>query len=335
MMAIDTRPLAPAVRHRDTARHTLECEVAALERLCASLDESFEAAASALVDLPGKVITLGVGKSGHAAQKVAATFRSVGLPAVYLNALDSLHGDLGMVDTGDVALMFSKSGTTRELLEMMPHLRSRAVTMVAVVGSVGSPIARECDIVLDAAVEREGCPLNVAPMASVLAAQAVGDALAAAVTHARGFTADDFARLHPAGALGARLTLSVGDVMRQGPELPKIDVASGLKNAVIEITRTGFGAVCVVDSDDRLHGFLTDGDIRRKLLETDNLAGVGVGEVMTRDPLSVSPELPLSQALLMLEQRKKAFVTAPVVIEGDRCVGLLRLHDAVQAHLKS
>jgi arabinose-5-phosphate isomerase len=335
MMAIDTQPLAPAVRHGDTARHTLECEVAALERLAATLDESFEAAATALVDLPGKVITLGVGKSGHAAQKVAATFRSVGLPAVYLNALDSLHGDLGMVDTGDVALMFSKSGTTRELLAMMPHLRSRAVTMVAVVGSVGSPIARECDIVLDASVEREGCPLNVAPMASVLAAQAVGDALAAAVTHARGFTADDFARLHPAGALGARLTLSVGDVMRQGPELPKIDVAAGLKNAVIEITRTGFGAVCVVDSGDRLHGFLTDGDIRRKLLETDNLAGVGVDEVMTRDPLSVRPELPLSQALLMLEQRKKAFVTAPVVIEGDRCVGLLRLHDAVQAHLKS
>jgi arabinose-5-phosphate isomerase len=218
---------------------------------------------------------------------------------------------------------------------MMPHLRSRDVTTIAVVGSLGSPIARECDIVLDASVEREGCPLDVAPMASVLSAQAVGDALAAAVTHARGFTADDFARLHPAGALGARLTMHVHDVMRQGADLPRVHVSAGLKDAVIEITRTGFGAVCVVDSDEILRGFLTDGDIRRQLLETDDLGGIRVEEVMARNPLTVGPELPLSQALLVLEQRKKAFLTAPVVVEGGRCVGLLRLHDAVQAHLKS
>jgi len=318
----------------DAARATLDAEVAALRRLRGNLGESFDAAAAALADLPGKVITLGVGKSGHAAQKVAATFRSVGLPAVYLNALDSLHGDLGMVDSGDAAMLFSKSGTTPELLTMMPHLRSRQVTSIAVVGSLGSPIARACDLVIDASVEREGCPLDVAPMASVLAAQAVGDALAAAVTQARGFTAEDFARLHPAGALGARLTLSVADVMRCGDELPRVDVTAGLRDAVIEITRTGYGAVCVVDSDEKLRGFLTDGDIRRQLLETDNLGGVGVEELMTPNPLAIGPELPLSQALLMLEQRKKAFLTAPVVLDDGRCVGLLRLHDAVQAHLK-
>ena len=323
------------LRHADTARNTLEAEIAALKRLHASLGDSFEEAAAALTELSGKVITLGVGKSGHAAQKVAATFRSVGLPALYLNALDSLHGDLGIVDSGDIALLFSKSGTTGELLTMMPHLRSRDVTTVAVVGSLGSPIARECDIVLDASVEREGCPLDVAPMASVLSAQAVGDALAAAVTHARGFTADDFARLHPAGALGARLTMHVSDVMRQGEDLPQVHVSAGLKDAVIEITRTGFGAVCVLDSDDVLRGFLTDGDIRRKLLETDDLGGICVDEIMTSNPLTIGPELPLSQALLILEQRKKAFLTAPVVVDGGRCVGLLRLHDAVQAHLKS
>src|SRR5690349_2175184 len=196
---------APTAPHREVARATLDHEVAALERLRASLDESFDAAVDALLDLGGKVITLGVGKSGHAAQKVAATFRSIGLPAIFLSASDSLHGDLGVLGTsGDVALLFSKSGGTRELLVMVPHLRARGVKLIAIVGVTDSPLGKQSDIVLDASVEREGCPLDAAPMASVLAAQGMGDALAAAVTTARGLTVEDFARLHPAGALGAR-----------------------------------------------------------------------------------------------------------------------------------
>jgi arabinose-5-phosphate isomerase len=325
----------PSERPREAGRRTIADEVAALQRLHDTLGESFDAAAAKLIALEGNVLTLGVGKSGHAAQKVAATLRSVGLPALYLNASDSLHGDLGVVGGGDVGMLFSKSGSTRELMVLVPHLRARGVTLIAVVGSPGSPVAREADIVLDVSVEREGCPLDAAPMASVLAAQAVGDALAAAVTRARGFTSDDFARLHPAGALGARLTLTVNDVMRRGDELPLIDSGANMKEAVIEITRTGYGAVCVVDEEQRLVGFVTDGDVRRKLLEVDNLAQVGVTEAMTESPLTVAPELPLSQALLMLEQRKKAFLSAPVVLDGERCVGLLRLHDAVQAHLPS
>src|SRR2546423_15364980 len=325
-----TMPVASA---RETARRTIGDEIAALERLRDNLGESFDAAVEALLGLPGKVVTLGVGKSGHAAQKVAGTLRSVGLPALYLNASDSLHGDLGVLAEGDVMMLFSKSGSTRELLVLVPHLRAHGTTLIAVVGSPASPLARESDIVLDASVEREGCPLDAAPMASVVAAQAIGDALASAVTRARGLTVEDFARLHPAGALGARLSLTVGDVMRRGDELSKIDVGASLKDAVLEITRTGYGAVCVVDADQRLCGFLTDGDIRRHLVESDNLAGVGAAELMTRSPLTVEPDCPLSQALLMLEQRKKAFMTAPVVMRGGRCVGLLRLHDAVQAHL--
>src|SRR5436190_2522806 len=333
MAGLATNP-ALSTQHRDVADATIGHELAALERLRANLDESFEAAAETLLSLEGKVITLGVGKSGHAAQKVAATFRSIGLPAIYLTASDSLHGDLGVLGaSGDAALLFSKSGGTRELLVMVPHLRARGVTLIAVLGSPGSPLGRQADIVLDASVEREGCPLDAAPMASVVAAQATGDALAAAVTRARGMTVDDFARLHPAGALGARLSLTVGDVMRRGDELSKIDVGASLKDAVLEITRTGYGAVCVVDADQTLRGFLTDGDIRRHLVDSDNLAGVGAAELMTRSPLTVEPDCPLSQALLMLEQRKKAFMTAPVVMRGGRCVGLLRLHDAVQAHL--
>jgi arabinose-5-phosphate isomerase len=335
---VRTSALAPVHEtHRATARQTISDEIAALERLRDSLDASFDRAVARLLALDGcKVITLGVGKSGHAAQKVAATFRSIGLPAVFLNPTDSLHGDLGVLGTdGDVALLFSKSGTTRELLQMVPHLRSRGVGLIAVVGSPTSPLGRQCDIVLDTTVEREGCPLDVAPMASVLTAQAMGDALAAAAIKARGFTADDFARLHPAGALGARLTLTVSDVMRSGAELPRVDAGASLKQAILEITQKGYGAVCVTHPDGSLVGFITDGDIRRELLAIDDLSSVSVDDVMTPDPLTVKPEFLLSQALLMLEQRRKAFMSAPVTDADGVCVGLLRLHDTVQAHLPS
>jgi len=322
-------------QHLDVGRRTLVDEIAALQRLHDGLGERFVAAVELIAGIDdGKILALGVGKSGLVAQKLAATLRSAGLPALYLSASDSLHGDLGVVGPRDAALLLSKSGATSELLTLVPHLRARGVKLIAIAGTAGSPLARAADIVLDGSVEREGCPLDAAPMASALVASAIGDALAAAVMRARGFTAEDFARLHPAGALGARLTMSVADVMRHGDELPRIAQDASLKEAVLEITRTGYGAVCVLDDDERLAGFITDGDLRRRLLEIDDIAAVPVRDVMSTDPLTVPPELALSQALLLLEQRKKALMTAPVVRDG-RCVGLLRLHDAVRAHLPS
>ncbi len=321
------------IDHRRAGRAAISAEIAALESLRAGLGEDFVAAAQALIDIRGKLITLGVGKSGHAAQKIAATMRSVGVPAMHLNASDSLHGDLGVVTEGDIAILISKSGTTREVLALIPHLRSRDAMLIAIVGTPRSPLATECDLAIEACVRDEGCPLQAAPMASVIAAQAVGDALAAAVIEASGFTHDDFARLHPGGALGARLSLTVSDVMRKGRELPAVAARATLKDAVIEITRTGYGAVCVLEVGDRLAGFITDGDIRRALVETSDLDAIALSDVMTAAPLSVAPEVPLSQALLLLEQRRKPFLTAPVTVDGDRCVGLLRLHDTVQAHL--
>jgi arabinose-5-phosphate isomerase len=318
---------------RELARRTIADEAAALQRLHDGLDASFDAAAERLIGLEGKVLTLGIGKSGHPAQKTAATLRSMGLAALYLNASDLLHGDIGALAPGDVAVLFSKSGSTRELVALIPYLRAKDVALIAIVGTPGSQLAREADVALDASVEREGCPLDAAPMASALAAQAMGDALAAAVSHRRGFTTEDFARLHPAGALGARLCLTVRDVMRRGDELPAVQRTASLKDAVVEITIKGYGAVCVIEPDRRLAGFVTDGDIRRSLLTTDDVTSVGVAEIMSSCPLTVTPDLPLSEALLLLEQRKKAFLAAPVVVDGGRCVGLLRLHDAVQAHL--
>jgi len=331
----DAPPAAARQTHREVGQRTLTDEIAALRRLHDGLDESFDAAVDALAHTHGKILALGVGKSGHVAQKVAATLRSAGLQALYLSASDSLHGDLGVVSDTDTALLFSKSGSASELMTLLPHLRSRGATLIAIVGVPGSPIARESDIALDVSVEREGCPLDAAPMASALAASAVGDALAAAVMCARGFTSEDFARLHPGGALGARLSLTVADVMCQGSELPRVATTATLKDAVLEITRSGYGAVCVVDAVGGLAGFLTDGDVRRQLLVVDNIAQVPVAGVMTTQPLTLSPELPLSQALLLLETRPKAFISAPVVVDGGHCVGLLRLHDAVRAHLPS
>ncbi|MBV9818692.1 MAG: KpsF/GutQ family sugar-phosphate isomerase [Solirubrobacterales bacterium] len=316
----------------ETGRTTIDAEIAALQRVRDGLGGAFDAAVAAIVALRGKVVTAGVGKSGHAARKTAATLCSVGIPAAHLDAGNSLHGDLGLTMPGDLALLFSKSGMTMELLTIVPHLRARQVTLVAIVGDAASPLALESDHVLEAAVRSEGCPIDAAPMASVLAAQAMGDAVAAAVMRARRLTVADFARLHPAGTLGIRLSLTAGDVMRRGPDLPRVSEAATLKDAVLEITRTGYGAVCVLGPGERLAGLITDGDIRRKLIEVDNLSHVPVAEVMTWRPLTVSPDLLLADALLGLEQRPKPFLTAPVVDDG-RCVGLLRLHDVVRAHL--
>jgi arabinose-5-phosphate isomerase len=335
MRAAEDMEVEAADGPRAAARESMAASAAALERLQGALGPEFDRAVEMLVGLEGKVVTMGVGKSGHAAEKVAGTLRSIGVPASHLSSLDALHGDIGFVGREDVAILFSKSGTTRELTTILPHLRARGLRLVAIVGAPDSPLGRDSDVELDASVEREGCPLDSAPMASVIAAQAMGDALAAAVIRARGFDRDDFARLHPAGALGARLTLTVNDVMRSGADLPSVVAGASLKDAIIEITRAGYGAVCVVHTDGRLAGFVTDGDIRRELLEIDDLAGTLVDDIMSTNPLTVSQDLPLSQALVLLEQRKKAFLTAPVVVDDDVCVGLLRLHDAVQAHLPS
>ena len=245
--------------------NSVAAAAAALERLGGALGDDFDRAAEMLIGIgEGKVVTLGVGKSGHAAEKVAGTLRSIGVPASYLSSLDALHGDIGFVGPDDVGLLFSKSGTTRELTTILPHLRARGMRLIAIVGAPDSPLGRDCDLALDASVEREGCPLDSAPMASVIAAQAMGDALAAAVMQGRGFDRDDFARLHPAGALGARLNLTVNDVMRSGSDLPSVVAGASLKDAIIEISRAGYGAVCVLHTDGRLAGFVTDGDIRRR-----------------------------------------------------------------------
>jgi arabinose-5-phosphate isomerase len=285
----------------------------------------------------GKIVLLGVGKSGIIAQKIAATMTSSGTAAVYLHPSDALHGGLGIVSTDDVILLLSNSGETDELLQLLPYLKRRKVSLVAIVGKVGSSIARQVDAVLDASVDQEACPLNLAPTASTTVALAIGDALAMTLMRAKGLTEDDFASNHPAGQLGKRLTLRVADLMHGGKENPTIGIEAAWMEIVSTITHYGLGAVNVVDQDGRLAGIITDGDLRRSLQRIGpgdlTFANLKCDHLMTPDPVVTTPEMLAFEALRLMEERPSQINVLPVVDGEQLCVGLIRLHDIVRSGL--
>ncbi len=288
-------------------------------------------------DQRSKLVITGVGKSGIVARKIAATFSSIGLMALYLNPLDALHGDLGVVAPEDVVLLLSNSGETQELIEILPHLRRRGTARIALVGRVASSLARGCDVVLDGSVDREVCPLNLAPTASTAVAMAIGDALAAVWMERRGISPADFALNHPAGALGKQLTLTVADLMVPAEQLHPLEESDSLSAVIARLTRDGVGACWVrrAGSDHRLAGLITDGDLRRALEHhpPGTWAELRAAELMTADPITVAPGLLAVQALERMERnRRKPIGVLPVVAEGPM-LGLLRLHDLVQAGL--
>ena len=287
-----------------------------------------------------KLVITGVGKSGIVARKIAATFSSIGLMAIYLNPLDALHGDLGVVASDDVTLLLSNSGETQELLEILPHLRRRGTGRIALVGRVDSSLARGCDVVLDGSVDREVCPLNLAPTASTAVAMAIGDALAAVWMERRGISPQDFALNHPAGSLGKQLTLTAADLMVPVERLAPLTPTTPLAEVISHLTADGVGACWVARDDDgeRIRGLITDGDLRRALQhhgprEWDRLTAV---DLMTADPITVGGDTLAIEALQQMERnRRKAIAVLPVVAEDTRMLGLLRLHDLVQAGLSS
>ena len=288
-----------------------------------------------LVDCQGKVILTGIGKSGFIARKVAATLTSTGTRAVFLHPSDALHGDLGIIDLSDVVVLLSNSGETDEMLVMLPYLKHRAVPLIAIVGNVSSTIARNADVILDASVDKETCPFNLAPTASTTVALAIGDALALTVMQIKGLTPEDFALNHPAGRLGKRLTLKVADLMRTGADNPTVSPTASWLEVVSAITRGGLGAVNVVNDEGILAGIITDGDLRRAI-QKSNLAGLGDlnAEVfMTRDPVTVTPNELAYTALQLMENRPSQISVLPVVDDGHLSVGLLRLHDLVRSGL--
>ena len=316
----------------------LRAEAEAIGKAAARLvAEDIDRAIGILSGCKGKIVLLGVGKSGIIAQKIAATMASAGTAAIYLHPSDALHGGLGILTPDDVVLMLSNSGETDELRQLVPFAKRRGVPIVAIVGNVKASLALSADAVLDASVDEEACPLNLAPTASTTVALAIGDALAMTLMRAKGLTEDEFASNHPAGQLGKRLTLRVADLMHSGPQNPTIPTDSSWLDIVSAITHFGLGAVNVIDNKGRLAGIITDGDLRRSLqrISTAELgfANIACDELMTRNPIVTTPEMLAFDALHLMEDRPSQINVLPVV-DGERlCVGLIRLHDIVRSGL--
>ncbi len=310
----------------------LRLEANAIGRIAERLDpENVEKAVGLLAGCRGKVIVLGVGKSGIMANKIAETMASTGTVAIFLHPSDALHGSLGIVSEGDVIVALSNSGETDELLAILPTLKSRNVRIISIVGNVGSTLARNSAAVLDASVDQEACPLNLAPTASTTVALVIGDALAMSVMQVKGFLPEDFAANHPAGRLGKRLTLRVSDLMHESPNVsPDADWLA----VVRAISKFALGAVNVVDENMRLIGIVTDGDLRRTIEKTspDHFSSLSALSMMTADPITAAPEMLAFEALQLMENRPSQISVLPVV-ESGKCRGLLRLHDVVKSGL--
>jgi arabinose-5-phosphate isomerase len=314
----------------------LKLEAEAISRTAARLDQTqVDDVIRLLADCDGKIVILGVGKSGIIAQKIAATMTSTGTAALYLHPSDALHGGLGILNSDDAVIVLSNSGETDELLAMLPYLKNRRVPIVAIVGNLNSTLAQTADAVLDASVDQEACPLNLAPTTSTTVALAIGDALAMVLMKRKGLTLDDFAFNHPAGRLGKRLTLKVADLMHGGAKNPTIATGSNWVEVVRSISNGGLGAVNVIDVEGKLAGVITDGDLRRAIQRLDHAAleTLTGDEIMTKDPTVAMPDVLAYDALRLMEDRPSQISVLPVVDENRNCVGLIRLHDIVRSGL--
>ena len=325
-----------AKNHLSDVQELLRLESNAIAQTATRLDSAHvERAVDLIAGCMGNVVVLGVGKSGIIGQKIAATLTSTGTAALYLHPSDALHGGLGIVQPDDVVIVLSNSGETDEIVGMLPYLKNRQVSIIAIVGSLKSTLARRADAVLDASVDQEACPLNLAPTTSTTVALAIGDALAMTVMKVKGLTTDDFAINHPGGRLGKRLTLRVADLMHRNGENPTIATGSSWVEVVRAISKGGLGAVCVVDPHGRLAGIITDGDLRRAIERTshESLAKLTCDDFMTRQPTVAMPQLLAFDALRLMEDRPSQISVLPVVDEDQTCVGLIRVHDIVRSGL--
>lgn len=311
----------------------LKLESSAIERASTVLDrKSVERAIELLRSCKSKVIVTGVGKSGVIAQKIAQTLTSTGTVALFVHPTDAMHGSLGVITRGDVMIALSNSGETDEILAIVPSIKERAVSLISIVGNTNSTLAAKSDVVLDASVDKEACPLNLAPTTSTTVSLAIGDALAMTLMEDKGLSAEDFASNHPAGRLGKRLTLRVSDLMH---ESPNIDPAANWIDVVQSISRFSLGAVTVADHDGTLLGIVTDGDLRRTIERTmpDELSALNARSMMTPGPITARCDMLAFEALQLMENRPSQISVLPVVDSAGKCIGLLRLHDVVRSGL--
>lgn len=309
----------------------MQAEAAAIQIAAERLDASFERALDVILGSGSKLVICGIGKSGHIGTKLAATLSSCGIPSVFLHAAEAIHGDLGVYQPGDPTIVLSKSGSTAEVLRLMPMFKKFASPVIAIVGNMDSPIAAAADVVLDGSVEREADPLNLMPTSSSTVSLAIGDALAAALVQARDFTKEEFATYHPGGQLGRNLLMTVGDVMHAADQVACAQAEETLREVVIRMTKYPLGGACVVDAKGCLAGIITDGDIRRLLSQEGDILSLKVGACMTKSPISTQSGMPLGDAVRIMEDRSSQISVLPVVAdEGGKLIGLLRLHDAYQ-----
>jgi arabinose-5-phosphate isomerase len=310
----------------------IEIETRAIDALRTRIDASFVAACRLMLACRGRVVAVGMGKSGHIARKIAATLASTGTPAFYVHPGEASHGDLGMITDADVVLALSNSGETDEVLTIVPVLKRQGNALIAMTGRPASTLARLADLHLDVSVPEEACPLGLAPTSSTSAALVMGDALAVALLEARGFTSDDFARSHPAGSLGRRLLLHISDIMHREAEVPRVPAEASLSDALVEMSRKRLGMTAIVDADNRLLGVFTDGDLRRALDDAHtDLRDTPVLKAMTRNPKTIGPEKLAVEAAHLMEEYK---ISALIVVDADqRVVGALNIHDLLRARV--
>ena len=311
------------------ARRTLEIEATAVSKLLERLDTGFLKAVEILLACKGRVVVSGMGKSGHIGGKIAATLASTGTPAFFMHPAEASHGDLGMITGDDVVIALSNSGESAEIAGIVPLIKRRGAKLISMTGNPASTLGREADIHLNAGVEQEACPHNLAPTASTTAALALGDALAVATLFARGFTAEDFARTHPGGALGRRLLVHVRDIMHSGEALPVVGLDATLKAALLEMTRKGLGMTAVTDHGLRLVGIFTDGDLRRLLDQDQDVRELMIADVMKRHPRTVSQNALAVEAVRIMEETR---VNGLLALDDEgRLTGALNMHDLLKA----
>jgi arabinose-5-phosphate isomerase len=315
-----------------SARTVIATEAAAIRALEPRVDHRFVEACRLILGCRGRLVVSGMGKSGHIARKMAATFASTGTPSFFVHPGEASHGDLGMILPGDVVLALSNSGETDELLFILPVIKRQSIPLIAITGNPKSSLAHQADVHLDASISSEACPLGLAPTASTTAALVMGDALAIALLEARGFTAEDFARSHPAGSLGRRLLLHISDVMHAGEDIPCVAPDASLTEALVEMSRKHLGMTAVVDADRHLLGVFTDGDLRRALDDEGvDLRGARVAELMHRQPKTIGADKLAIEAAQLMEKHQ---INALLVVDPDgRVQGALNIHDLLRARV--
>jgi arabinose-5-phosphate isomerase len=309
-------------------RAVVETEGQAVQALAVRVDDDFVRACELMLGCEGRIVVIGMGKSGHIGSKIAATLASTGSPAFFVHPGEASHGDLGMITPKDVVLAFSNSGETEEILTILPLIKRLGVPLITLTGNASSRLAKSADVHIDVSVKQEACPLDLAPTSSTTVSLVMGDALAVALLEHRGFTAEDFARSHPGGRLGRRLLLLIRDIMHSGDELPVVKKDVSLVDALMEMSNKGLGVTAVVDGQGKLAGVFTDGDLRRAIDQGVDVYGVKVGSLMTSGCKTVAPDELAAEALRLMEAHK---INALLIVEGDRLVGALNMHDLLRA----